>query len=66
MFAGGVGPLNDPAVSVPQRDRVEARRRAEQGGWTAARASAGPQGGPETSPRRREAARQRSRRSVTE
>src|SRR5699024_290424 len=29
----------------------------EQPGWTGARASAGPQGGPQTSPRRREAGR---------
>ncbi len=36
---------------------IEARIRCEQRGWTGARASGGPQGGPETSPSRKEAAR---------
>ena len=35
----------------------EARSRCEQPGWTAARTSAGPHSGPQTSPRRREAGR---------
>ena len=45
-----------------EHDNEKRPSRREQREWTEARASAGPQGGPETSPSRREAARRKQAR----